>query len=166
MTLNDQTRPEQSDIILPTLQFTIELYTQSPDLAKQFNEWQHSALQVLAEKNKQLELTKQQLNQIKAENNRLKKLEKSSQEKAQDLEEKDKQLRLAKQELNHLKEGSFKAALIQHGLSVVTALSFGVGINYVTSATPNAVGWLLICIGVVTQSISFYITYSGARKNL
>jgi len=119
----------------------------------------------LAEKDKQLHLANQKIEYLEEENARLKDKERSLEERSTTLRENDRLLDLANQEIEHLKEWSLKAAVIQHGLSILTALSLGIGINFATSPPTVSADLTLIFIGIGTESISFYITYSGAQKN-
>lgn len=148
------------------LRYTTEQYIEAPGLVKLANEWQHDLHRYLAEKDQQLQHAKQEIDRLKKENAELRKIEKALEETRRDLVGKDQQLQLAKQELNHIKEGSFKSSLIKHGLSVLAVVAFGFGINFSTSTPTSVAGWILIFIGVGIQSISFYITYSEARKNI
>lgn len=167
MAQDDQIGQTRSDIAPPVLlQYTVEQYMESPALVKQTNEWLHSIYQHLSEKDKQLQSAEHELKHLKEECLRLRKIEKALEETKQDLVEKDRQLQLTKQALGHFQEGSLKASIIQHGLGLVAAVSFGVGINFVTSTPSNIAGWFLIFIAIAIQSISFYITYSEARKNI
>lgn len=156
---------EQAHIGVPAPPFTRKQYNQSPDLMKLTNDWLHKVYQHLAEKEKQLRLAEQERDRFKEEYHILREVERTLRERLQVLEEKDGQLQLITHELSYLKKRSFEASVVQHILSVLTAISFGVGINYVTSTPQNGAGWPLICVGVAIQSTSFFITYRDARKS-
>jgi cell division protein FtsB len=140
-------------------QYTIDQYIESPALVKRTNEWVHSVYQYLAEKDKDLQRAEQEMTHLKEEYLKLKDTQKLLEERTRDFLEMEREFQLAKQELNHLKEGSLKISIAQHALSLMTALSFGIGINLATSTTSNGAGWPLIFMGAISQSISFYITY-------
>lgn len=149
MDKDEQSRPMNSNVPPPALRYSVNQYVKHPDLVKQTNEWIHSNYQ----------------HQLSKLEDQLREAENSLQETKRDLAEKDKQLDLKMQELGQLKEGSLRISIIQQALSVLTVLLFGIGINFATSNPPNGGGWLMICSAVITQSISFYVTYSEARKN-
>lgn len=149
MDKDEQLRPLNSNTPPPALRYTVNQYVEHPDLVKQTNEWMQSNF----------------VHQLTKLEDQLRETENSLQETKRDLTEKDKQLHLKKQELDHLKEGSLRTSIIQQALAVLTVLLFGIGINFATSTPPNGAGWPMVCFAVITQSISFYMTYSEARKN-
>src|ERR1700694_172834 len=108
------------------LQYTLEQYVQAPGLVKQTNEWQHNIYQYVAEKDRYLQQAQQEISHLEKECSKLSRAEELLQERTQELIEKDKQLQRTEQELNHLKEGSLRASIVQHLLSLLTAISFGV----------------------------------------
>jgi hypothetical protein len=118
-----------------------------------------------AEKDKQLHLAHQRIEYLTEQNTRLQEKEGLLEERSAELREKSRLLDLASQEAKHFQESSLKAAVIQHGLGILTAVSLGVGINFATSPVTTTPGIILIFIGVGTESISFYVTCSGVRKN-
>jgi hypothetical protein len=160
MVQDDQEKREHLGRVPPMiLQYTIDQYIESPALVKQTNEWVHHVYQHLAEKDKELQRAEQEIAYLKEECLERKNIQRLLEEKTKDSLERERELQLAKQELDHLKGGSLKVSIVQHALSLMTALSFGVGINVVTSAPSNGAGWPLIFMGAISQSVSFYITY-------
>jgi hypothetical protein len=119
----------------------------------------------LAEKDKLLHLAHQRIEHLTEQNTKLQEKECLLEERFAELREKNRLLDLASQEAKHFQESSFKAAVIQHGLGILTAVSLGVGFNFATSPLTTTPGIILIFIGIGTESISFYVTYSGVRKN-